>query len=281
MIGTVLRGVRAAADLAAQRVRGDFDEDAWGFDEQFARGVDPAFDLLFDVWWRVKVTGVDHVPAEGGALVVANHAGTLPWDAAMIATALRRRTAVPRRPRFLVVDRAFELPWVSVMARKLGGAPASPDNALRLLREGHVVLAFPEGAKGAQKAWSERYRLERFGRGEFVELALRAGVPIIPTAVVGSEEIYPRVGELPAIGRLLGAAPLPVTPTFPLLGPLGAVPLPSRWRIEFGDPVALAGRYGPADADDRALVLEVADAIRDIVQAKVHENLIRREGSFV
>jgi 1-acyl-sn-glycerol-3-phosphate acyltransferase len=140
-------------------------------------------------------------------------------------------------------------------------------------------MVFPEGAKGIGKAWSERYRLARFGRGGFIELALRTGTPIVPCAVVGSEEIYPKLGEAPLIGKLLGAPFFPITPTFPLLGPLGLVPLPSRWRIEFGAPIVLD--HPPEAAEDRALVLEASDAVRDRIQGMVYDNLIQRAGAFV
>jgi 1-acyl-sn-glycerol-3-phosphate acyltransferase len=244
--------------------------------------VQPVLDAFYDRWWRVTATGAEHVPETGRALIVANHAGVVPWDATMMTTALlraRRGDSIARHPRFLVLNWAFELPWASVGIRRYGGVPASSANALALLRQDHAVMVFPEGAKGTGKAWKDRYRLERFGRGGFVEIALRAGAPIIPCAVVGSEEIYPKLAEAPLLARLTGAPYIPITPTFPLLGALGAVPLPSRWRIEFGAPVDLSA-YGPEAADDRTLVLELSDAIRDQIQQSVYQNLIKREGAF-
>jgi 1-acyl-sn-glycerol-3-phosphate acyltransferase len=221
------------------------------------------------------------VPAEGPALIVANHAGVVPWDASMMAAGLRHAEGERyRHPRFLVLDRAFSLPWASVGIRRFGGVPASPHNALALLREGHRVMVFPEGAKGVGKPYARRYRLERFGRGGFVELALRAGAPIVPCAVVGSEEIYPKVGELPLIARLTGAPYFPITPTFPLLGPFGAIPLPSRWRIEFDEPMDLSDLPTGA-ADDPARVFELAEEVRSRIQAKVYANLVEREGAFL
>jgi 1-acyl-sn-glycerol-3-phosphate acyltransferase len=271
------REVRRAFAAGARRLRGEWAEEEWGYDPEFARLVQPGLDVLYDRWWRVDAVGVQHVPAAGRALVVANHAGVLPWDAAMMATAIRRHTG--RDPRFLVLDWAFELPWASTAIRAFGGVPADPHNARRLLEQDHVVMVFPEGAKGVGKPWSQRYRLERFGRGGFVELALRTQAPMIPCGVVGSEEIYPKLGELPLLARLFRAPYIPITPTFPWLGPLGLVPLPSKWRIAFASPVAPPGP--PAAATDRALVLEHADAIRERIQATVHENLIQRAGAFV
>jgi 1-acyl-sn-glycerol-3-phosphate acyltransferase len=258
-------------------------EDEWGYDPDFARSVQPWLDLLYTRWWRVVTTGLEHLPAAGPALVVANHAGVVPWDASMMATGMRRGAAPSgtyRHPRFLVLDWAFSLPWASVAIRRFGGVPASPHNALALLEQGHVVMVFPEGAKGVGKPYSRRYRLERFGRGGFVELAVRAGAPIVPCAVVGSEEIYPKLAELPLVARLLGAPYFPVTPTFPLLGPLGAIPLPSRWRIAFGEPIDLSG-LGPDAVEDRARIFELADEVRERIQAMVFESLVEREGAFL
>ena len=222
------------------RLAGEYEEDDWGFDPGYTDNVKPFFDFMYDGWWRVDAIGVDRVPATGRALLVANHAGVLPWDATMMASALLRHHPHPRHPRFLVLNWAFQLPWVASFMRKVGGVPASPHNAERLLREDNLVAVFPEGVKGAGKDFSERYRLQRFGRGGFVEVALRTGAPIVPVAVVGSEETYPKIGEARLLARLTGAPYFPVTPTFPALGPLGVVPLPSKWRIEFCEPISLA-----------------------------------------
>jgi 1-acyl-sn-glycerol-3-phosphate acyltransferase len=282
MLGSLplVRELRAVARLVAGPLGGDFQEDEWGYAPGFVDAAGPLLDFLYDRWWRTTATGAEHVPAGGRALLVANHAGVLPWDAVMTATALRRAGGPgARAPRFLVLDWAFGLPWASVAIRRAGGVPASPHNALRLLQQEHLVMVFPEGARGVGKPFSERYRLRRFGRGGFVELALRTGAPIIPVAIVGSEEIYPKLADLPGVARLLDAPYVPVTPTFPLLGPLGAIPLPSRWRIAFGAPVDLGG-LGPGAADDRGTVLELAEEVRARVQAMVYEQLIARPGAF-
>jgi 1-acyl-sn-glycerol-3-phosphate acyltransferase len=198
----------------------------------------------------------------------------------MISMALLREHPLPRYPRFLVLDWAFQLPFVSVAMRKLGGVVASPYNALRLLEQDELVAVFPEGVKGGGKGFRDRYRLERFGRGGFVEIALRTGAPIVPVAVVGSEEIYPKVGEAPALARLIGSPYFPLTPTFPWLGPLGVLPLPSRWRIEFGDPIDTA-RFGPEAAEDRSFVFELSEQVRKAIQDKVYENLVERGSAFL
>jgi 1-acyl-sn-glycerol-3-phosphate acyltransferase len=274
------RESRDRVAMALRRLDGGYQEDEWGFDEEFADLVEPVFDFLYDTWWRVTPTGVHNVPAHGRALLVANHAGILPWDGTMIALSILREHPLPRHPRFLVLNWAFDLPWISVLLRKVGGVVASPYNAMRLLEEDHLVAVFPEGVKGAGKDFKDRYRLQRFGRGGFVEIALRTGAPLVPVAVVGSEEIYPKIGELPLISRLIGAPYFPVTPTFPLLGPLGVVPLPSRWRIEFCEPIDTSG-YGPEAAQDRALVFELSEQVRERIQQKVYENLVKRGPAFL
>ena len=274
------REAREGVRRAAERFEGDYEEDEWGFDEEFAEAVFPLFELMYDRWWRVHAAGVENVPAHGRALLVANHAGILPWDATMMGVALLRNHPLPRHPRFLVLNWAFELPYVSTFMRKVGGVSASPHNAERLLRDDQLTAVFPEGVKGAGKDWKDRYRLQRFGRGGFVELALRTGAPLVPVAIVGSEEIYPKIAESRVLSRLIGAPYFPVTPTFPLLGPLGVIPLPSKWRIEFCEPIDIAA-YGAERAGDCNLVLELSDRVRDTIQAKVYENLVERGPAFV
>ena len=274
------RGAAERVRFALRRLEGEYGEDEWGFDEEFARAVEPLFHFLYDRWWRVRVSGIEHVPAHGRALLTANHAGILPWDATMMSVAILREHPLPRYPRFLVLNWAFDLPYVSMGMRRVGGVAASPQNALRLLEQDELVAVFPEGVKGTGKPFSERYRLQRFGRGGFVELALRAGAPIVPVAVVGSEEIYPKLGDSGALARMIGAPFFPLTPTFPWLGPVGAIPLPSKWRIEFCEPIETAS-LGPEAAADRALVLELSERVRDTIQRKVHENVVRRGNAFI
>jgi 1-acyl-sn-glycerol-3-phosphate acyltransferase len=269
-----------ALETVSRRLQGEYREDEWGFDEDFAELVEPFFGFLYERWWRVRVEGAHNVPAHGRAMLAANHAGILPWDGTMIALALLREHPLPRHPRFLVLDWAFDLPWISIFIRKVGGVVASPYNAMRLLEQDQLVAVFPEGVKGTGKPFAERYRLQRFGRGGFIEIALRTGAPIVPVAVVGSEEIYPKLADVPALARLIGAPFFPVTPTFPWLGPLGAVPLPSKWRIEFCPPIETAS-YGAAGAGDRALVLELTERVRETVQNALYANLVRRGQAFV
>ena len=270
-----------ALEVVGRRLRGEYHEDEWGFDEDFAEAVYPLFEFLYDVWWRVEAEGVRNVPAHGRALLVANHAGSLfPFDASMILGAIMKQHPLPRWARFMVLDWAFVLPYLSSFMRRVGGVPASPLNAMRLLGQDELVMAFPEGVKGTGKPFSQRYRLQRFGRGGFVEIALRTGSPIVPVAVVGSEEIYPKIGESRAMARAVGAPFVPITPTFPLLGPLGLVPLPARWRIEFCEPVDLSG-HGPDAADDRRVVFDISEQVRETIQQKLYENLAKRGSAFL
>jgi 1-acyl-sn-glycerol-3-phosphate acyltransferase len=273
--------LRQTLEMVVRRVRGEYREDGWGFDEDFAEAVFPLFDFLYSVWWRVDVEGVRNVPAHGRGLMVANHAGSLfPFDASMMTMALMKEHPLPRWPRFLVLDWAFVLPFLSSFMRRVGGVPASPHNATGLLEEDELVMVFPEGVKGTGKPFNERYRLQRFGRGGFVEVALRTGSPIVPVAVVGSEEIYPKLAESTTLARAVGAPYLPITPTFPLLGPLGLVPLPSKWRIEFCEPIDLSA-HGPDEAEDRGLVFDISEQVRETIQEKLYENLVKRGGAFI
>jgi len=249
-------------------------EDSWGFDPGYARRAAPLLGALYDRFWRVTATGAADVPATGPVMLVANHAGPLPWDAVLVAAALQR-AGHPRRPRLLVPGGAFELPWLSIAARRLGGVPDTPENAERLVAEGHLVCMFPEGARGVRKPYERRYRLEDFGPGEFAEIALRTGATIVPTAVVGSEESYPRLGAVPVLGRALGGISLPRR----LPNPLAAVPLPARWRIDFGAAVAASGHAAQAAAD-RTAVLELSDAVRERLQQAIYDTLVKREGAF-
>ncbi len=273
--------LRDSVERAARRLAGSYHEDEWGFDEEYAEAVYPFFELLYDVWWRVQATGLENVPSHGRALVVGNHSGSLfPFDAAMLVGAMMKEHPLPRWPRPMVLNWAFELPFLSAFMRKVGGVPASPFNATRLLGQDEIVMVFPEGVKGTGKPFSERYRLQRFGRGGFVEVALRTGSPIVPVAIVGAEEIYPKIADSPALAKLLGAPFVPITPTLPWLGPLGLIPLPSRWRIEFCPPIDVS-EY-PADAaEDRALVFEISEQVRETIQEQLYQALVRRGSAFL
>jgi 1-acyl-sn-glycerol-3-phosphate acyltransferase len=250
--------------------------DEFGLDPEFRERALPLFRVLYEKYWRVEASGARLVPKSGPVILVSNHSGALPFDATMIACALEE-ARYPRATRFLY-DRFVEnLPLVPSFYRKAGGVVASHENAARLLEKGELVGLFPEGVSGLSKLYSERYVLQPFSGG-FVRLAIRYGAAIVPVAVVGAEEIYPLVGRLKGIGKLLGAPYLPVTPFFPLLGPLGLIPLPSKWRIRFGKPIVLAP--SPHDRLDGTAVRAMAEQVRRRVQAMVRGLLKTRDSVF-
>lgn len=270
--------VNAAGELLATRVTGGYELDEFGFDEHFYRAIWlPLWRPLFEHWFRVEVIGAEHIPADGAGLIVSNHAGVVPLDALMTSVAVHDNSGRPLR--LLAADLAMSLPISAPLARRAGATLACAADAERLLEGGHLVSVWPEGYKGLGKPFADRYRLQRFGRGGFVSTALATGAPIIPCSVVGSEEIYPKIGELTPIARLLGLPYLPITPTFPLLGALGGIPLPTKWTIEFGKPIETA-HLGPDAADDPMVVFEITDQVRETIQNTLFRNLARRGSVF-
>ncbi len=274
---------RLAGGLAflRRRVTGDYEVDDFGFDADLTKHVLlPPLRPLYNRWFRVETRGLEHVPDTGGALLVANHSGTVPIDAAMTTIAMFDHHPAHRHLRLLGADLVFTLPLIAPLARKGGNTLACSADAERLLSSGELVGVFPEGFKGIGKPFSERYKLQRFGRGGFVAAALRTGVPIIPCSIVGAEEIYPMIGNVKSLARLLGLPYAPVTPTFPLLGPLGVIPLPSKWIIEFGEPIATADLGGPAAAEDPMLVFNLTDQVRETIQSTLYTLLMQRRSVF-
>jgi 1-acyl-sn-glycerol-3-phosphate acyltransferase len=249
--------------------------DEFGADRRFAEALEPVLEFLYAVWWRVEATGLEHVPSEGPGLIVANHSGVLPYDGLMVQLAVRHEHPARRVCRMLALDMFALLPVLAPVLSKSGSVRANPENAERLLRRGELLGVFPEGVKGVGKYFRERYKLARFGRGGFVRIALRTGVPIVPCAVVGAEEIHPVVAKADWVGRPIGLPYFPLTPTFPLLGPLGLVPLPTKWSIDFGDPIDLR-EHGPEAADDPILVNRISEEVRSTIQGMVDGRLARR-----
>jgi 1-acyl-sn-glycerol-3-phosphate acyltransferase len=261
-------------------VSGEYETDEFGFDPDLTDHVLlPLLRPLFSSWFRVESLGLENVPDTGGALLVANHSGTLPIDALMTTVSLHDDHPAQRRLRLLGADLVFETPFIGSMTRKMGSTLACNEDAERLLNGGELVGVFPEGFKGIGKPFRERYTLQRFGRGGFVTAALRTGTPIIPCAIVGAEEIYPMIGNAKTLARLLGFPYFPITPTFPLLGPLGLVPLPSKWLIAYGEPIETSG-YGPGAAEDPMLVFNLTDQVRETIQHSLYQLLLQRKGVF-
>ena len=261
-----------------RRVTGDYSVDEYGFDaeitEQFFMA---ALRPIAQRWFRIEVIGADNIPETGGALVVSNHSGTIPIDGLMTMVSIHDATGRHLRP--LGADLVFRMPIVSTVARRSGATLACNEDAERMLAGGELVGVWPEGFKGIGKPYADRYKLQRFGRGGFVSAALRTGVPIVPLSVVGAEEIFPLVGNIPALARLLGVPYIPITPFFPLLGPLGLVPLPSKWLLEFGEPIR-TDEFDPTAAEDPMLVFNVTDQVRETIQQTLYRLLMQRESVF-
>ena len=297
------RGVRERVAAAEAAVSARFSADelfdwfetarrragAFGMEERSVEvdefGLDPIstararrwLEWLCESWWRVEVSGLEEVPVDEPVLFVANHSGLLPYDGLVIAHLVERETL--RRPRFLVADWLVTLPFAQPWLARVGGVRACRENAHRLLKRGHSVIAFPEGVKGAAKVFADRYRLQRFGRGGVVRVALEAGVPIVPVAVIGAEEAHPILFKLTTAARAVGLPFVPVTPTFPLLGPLGLLPLPAKWHVRFGPPLA-TDRVGADAAKDEVLVSRMTEDLRGQIQGMVDGERRSRGGVF-
>ena len=267
-------------DFLRRRLTGEYQVDEFGFDPELTEKVLlTAVRPIAEKYFRLDVRGAEHLPTEGGALVVANHSGVLPWDALMTQVAIHDHTPTQRHLRMLAADLVFVLPGVNELARKAGHTLACNEDAQRLLELGEIVGVWPEGFKGIGKPFADRYKLQRVGRGGFVSSALKAGVPIIPCSIMGAEETYPMIGNAKTLARLLGLPYVPITPTFPWLGPLGAVPLPTKWTIQFGEPIP-TDSYPPEAADDPMLLFNLTDQVRETVQHTLYRLLVQRRSVF-
>ncbi len=272
--------ISAVADFVRKRFSGDYTVDEFGFDSQFNNAlVLPLLRFFFQSWFRVEVTGVENLPETGAALVVANHAGVLPFDGLMLSVAVHDKHPAQRDLRLLAADMVFDIPMLGQVARKAGHTMACTVDAHRLLAGGELTAVFPEGYKGLGKHFKDRYKLQRFGRGGFVSAALRTKAPIVPCSIVGSEEIYPMLADVKLLARLLGVPYFPVTPLFPLAGPAGLVPLPSKWHIEFGTPIPTAD-YDETAAEDPMVTFELTDQVRETIQQTLYQLLANRRNMF-
>jgi 1-acyl-sn-glycerol-3-phosphate acyltransferase len=267
------------ADFIRRRVRGEYETDEWGYDPEFMQAVMPFFEFMYGTYWRVETTGMENIPDEGRALLVCNHSGQLPWDGSMVGAAVYKEHPMQRLVRSLYATWFPTLPFVSAMFTKMGQVLASEENGVRLLEQDELVAVFPEGIKGVGKLYKERYRLARFGRGGFVRMALKTGTPMIPVSVVGAEETYISLAKSDFIARLIGFPFFPISITWPWLGPLGFVPLPTKWYIDFGEPIPTDG-YGPGAANNLMLVSQLTDQTRNVVQNMIYSRLARRNSVF-
>jgi 1-acyl-sn-glycerol-3-phosphate acyltransferase len=267
-------------EFVQRRLAGDYSVDDFGFDPEFNDKVLMALVRpLYKSWFRVEASGLENVPGETGALVVANHSGVIAFDAVMTQLALLDEHPAHRHLRMLGSDLVFQSPFLGEIARKAGHTLACHPDAERLLGDGEIVGVWPEGYKGIGKPFAERYKLQRFGRGGFVAAALRTKTPIIPTAIVGAEETYPMIANATVVARLLGLPYFPITPTFPLLGPLGLIPLPSKWFIHFGEPIH-TDQFPENAADDPMLVFDLTDQVREQIQQTLYRLLMQRTSVF-
>jgi 1-acyl-sn-glycerol-3-phosphate acyltransferase len=264
---------RRLSTLGMSERSGEVDE--FGMDEVALRSARGLLDFLYDRFWRVEISGVERLPERGPCLLVANHSGLLPYDGLILAHGIERQHPRHERPRFLVADWLITLPFVQPALARIGGVRACRENAERLLEAGRFVIAFPEGVKGAAKVFRERYRLKRFGRGGVVRIALAKRVPLHPVGIVGAEEAHPILFKEYTAARALGLPFLPVTPTFPFLGPLGALPLPSKWIIRIGEALAF-DHLGPDAAEDELLVARLTEELRGRIQGLVDQGLAAR-----
>jgi 1-acyl-sn-glycerol-3-phosphate acyltransferase len=249
--------------------------DAFGRDPAAVARARGPLETLYRHYFRVEVEGAEHIPDRGPAMLIANHGGALPLDVLLLMEAVRLESSSGRGLRPLVENAFFHMPFLGVAMSRIGAVRANPDNARRLLDDGELVAVFPEGTQGSSKRFAERHELKRFGRGGFAKLAARHQVPLIPVAVIGAAESMPLLANLERAARLLGLPMLPITPTFPLLGPLGLLPLPARWRIHIGAPID-----PPDNADDRAAVKDVATRVRTAIEALISAAVERRGRAF-
>ncbi len=253
--------------------------DRHGMDARFAGRLEPLVEFLYSTWWRVRLRGIATVPSSGPAVVVANHAGLVPWDAFVLRHALLRDHPAHRSLRPLLDDRECELPLLGPTAIRAGAVRATPEAAGRVLAAGDVLGVFPEGSAGARKAWRDRYTLVHFGRGGFVKVALRAGAAIVPCAIVGSEEAAAGISRTGWLAERIGV-PLLAANSALRLAPAALVPLPSRWTLRFGDAIETTA-LGREAAEDPAVVNRLAEQVRAAIQAMLDEDVASRTSVFL
>jgi len=277
-VATSDRTVRAALAAIVEAIRSGYGADAQrpqdlpdsGYDLAFVERTAPLLEFLWSRYFRVRLLGIENVPNEGAALLVGNHSGGIPYDGAMLLHGIRRDHPRHRHVRPLIANFAFRSGWMANVVARVGCVRASMETALPMLARGELVAVFPEGLKGVGKLYRERYRLARFGRGGFVRLAREAQVPLLPVAVVGAEEIHPVIGKITRFAEPLGIPYIPITPTFPWLGPLGLLPVPTKWTIQIGAPIA------PPAPGDEAGTSRVAESVRVAIDGMISDLLAQR-----
>lgn len=263
--------VRRRLETLGHMVEGETPYDRFGFSPDVARNAFPWFQALYRHYFRVRSEGHEHLPAEGAAVIAGNHAGLLPFDAAMGVLDILQHTDPPRLARTIVDRWAGSLPWINIFYARVGQVVGTRENFADLLDDEQLVMVFPEGMDGIRKTITQRYRLQHFHVG-FVEQALRAQVPIIPVAFVGSDDQTPILYNVKPLAKRLGLPVAPITPTFPWLGPLGLLPYPVAYKIVYGEPLNFHQRFGPESANDSRLVRYLANQVRRSVQLLLDRN---------
>jgi len=277
-VATSEGGIRSALAAIIEAIRSGYGDRAIraqdnpdaGYDPAFVERTAPLLEFLWARYFRVRLLGIENIPADGAALLVGNHSGGIPYDGAMLLHGIRRDHPQHRRVRPLVANFAFRSGWMANVVARVGCVRASMENARPMLARGELVAVFPEGLKGGGKLYRERYRLARFGRGGFVRLAREAQVPLLPVAIVGAEEIHPVIGKITRFAEPLGIPYIPITPTFPWLGPLGLLPVPTKWTIQIGAPIA------PPKPGDEGGTPRVAEDVRSAIDTMIADLLSQR-----
>lgn len=267
------------ADVIKRRLTGDYETDEWGMDQEFIDALRPLFDFMYSKYWRVEMTGLENVPEQGRALLVSNHSGQLPFDGAMLGIGILQNHPAARFMRALYASWFPTLPFLSDLLVKSGQVLATDENAARLLEQDHLVAVFPEGYKGVSKLYKDRYHLARFGRGGFVRVCLKTRAPLIPVAIVGAEETYISLRKSTTLAKLTGFPYFPISPTFPLLGPLGLIPLPTKWYIDIGEPIR-TDELPEGSENNLMLISQLTDQMRDTIQNMVNDRLRARKSVF-
>lgn len=270
-----LKAFDAMCNLYVKRREEYYDIDEFGMDRGLVETLRPLFEFLYRDYWRVDVEGIENIPSKGSGIIVSNHSGTIPFDSTMVNMAIWDKHPKKRFIRFLVEDFVYYFPFLGTFMNRVGAVRACQENAERLIKNGELVAVFPEGVKGIGKLYSDRYKLLRLGRGGFIKLAIKTKTPIIPTAVIGAEEIYPIMWKTTVLAKPLGVPYLPVTATWPHLGLLGLIPLPSKWRIIFGKPIDLS-KYSEKDLGDELLIHRLSESVRKTMQKMIAQGLKKR-----
>lgn len=268
------------ADFVKRRLTGDYETDDWGLDWEFVEVVRPFFDFLYNTYWRVEVSGIEHIPEDGPALLVANHSSQIPWDGFMIASAVYHNHPDGRLVRSLYEDWLPKIPFIAVLLERSGHTLYNVDNGTRLLAQNELVAVYPEGVEGLRKTFKDRYKLTGFGQGDFIKMAFATEAPIIPVSIVGADETYITFTQSRILGKLVGISHLPVSFTFPWLGLLGLVPLPTKWFIDFGQPFLPQNNTSNVMGES-ILMTQLAEKTHRTLQHMVNKRLAKRRSVFL